>query len=155
MAWDAHREFKERAAEARKALHYVCGDLSKRVPTVGKHEARNHEHLRRIYAEAKDEFPRFADTLAWLLWRDIIDSDRLAALTEPENARLRAERDAAWQAGAEAMREAAAAAAVNVHNVRIIGCRMGSDWINGHRIGSYDAHDAIRALPIPSKEGET
>lgn len=72
-----------------------------------------------------------------------------------ENARLRAERDAAWQAGAAAMREAAASAAVNVHNVRIIGCRMGSDWINGHRIGSYDAYDAIRALPLPgqSKEG--
>ena len=66
-----------------------------------------------------------------------------------ENARLRAERDAAWQAGAVAMREAAASAAVNVHNVRIIGCRMGSDWINGHRIGSYDAADAIRALPLP------
>lgn len=86
MTWDAHAEFKERAAHARRALSYVCGDLSKRVPTVGKHEARNHEHLRRIYAEARDEFPRFADTLAWLLWHDILDADRLATLTEPEEA---------------------------------------------------------------------
>ena len=78
--------------------------------------------------------------------------DRLAA----ENARLRAERDAAWQAGAEAMRAASASAALNVHNARIRGCRMGEDWVNGHGIGSYDAYDAIRALPLPAqpKEGE-
>lgn len=82
VEWDAHAEFKAAEDHARKALRYVCGDLSGQHMSVRKHEARNHEHLRRIYAEARDIAPRFADTLAWLLWHDILDAQRLAMLSE-------------------------------------------------------------------------
>ena len=101
MSWDAHKEFTERAAQARKALWHVCGDVSGTPATVGKHEAKNHEHLRQVYAEAKESFPRFADTLAWLLWHDIVDADRLEWLSK--DALIEAERR-----GAERMRERAA-----------------------------------------------
>lgn len=80
--WDALKEFKERAEFARKAYQHVCGDIAGRVPTVGKHQAVNHEHLRRIYVEAKDAFPQFADTLAWMLWHEIVSFDRLVILVE-------------------------------------------------------------------------
>lgn len=81
--WDAHAEFKEAAAHARKALAYACSDLPERQPTVGKHAARNHGHLRQVYQEALTSNPRFADTLAWILWHRVRDFDRLALLTEP------------------------------------------------------------------------
>lgn len=81
--WDAHSEFKEAAAYARKALTYACGDLTEGEPTIGRHAARNHVHLRQVYQEALISNPRFAETLWWLLWHRIRDYDRLASLTQP------------------------------------------------------------------------
>jgi len=81
--WDSHREFSICAAHARKAMSHVLGDVSGIRPTVGKHEAVNHEHLRLVYEEARQSNPRFADTLAWRLWWDVVDADRLALLSEP------------------------------------------------------------------------
>ena len=110
MSWDAHKEFTERAAQARKAIWHVCGDVSGTPATVGKHEAKNHEHLRQVYAEAKESFPRFADTLAWLLWHDIVDADRLEWLSK--DALIEAERR-----GAERMRERAARLMIELGHV--------------------------------------
>lgn len=88
VAWDALAEFKSSAEFARKAYAHVCGGIKGRTASVGKHEAKNHEHLRRIYEEAKDAFPRFADTLAWLLWHEILRFDRLAMLVEDHGLRV-------------------------------------------------------------------
>ena len=72
-----------------------------------------------------------------------------------EIARLRAERDAAWQAGAEAMRERAAyEVAESGAIVDHPSVFMGGPSRNAIRIAGAFA-DRIRALPIPSKEVET
>lgn len=81
--WDAHSEFKEAAAYARKAFTHACGDMIECKPTIGRHAARNHVYLRQVYQEALISNPRFAETLWWLLWHRIRDYDRLASLTEP------------------------------------------------------------------------
>ena len=74
-----------------------------------------------------------------------------------ENARLRAERDAAWQAGAEAMRSAARA----ILERRVKACDE-EEARDGDGIGRHCGlearliEDRIRALPLTSqpKEGE-
>jgi hypothetical protein len=81
--WDAHAEFADGAEFARNAFQHVTGD-GKNSPTIGRHQAVNHAHLRRTYLEAREKFPEFADTLAWLLWWKIVDFDRLALLTKVE-----------------------------------------------------------------------
>ncbi len=81
--WDAHSEFREAAAYARRAFTYACGDVSECKPTVGRHAARNHVYLRQVYQEALISNPRFADTLWWMLWYRIRDFDRLTRLTDP------------------------------------------------------------------------
>lgn len=63
-----------------------------------------------------------------------------------ECARLRAERDAAWQAGAEAMREAAARTAVVTPASR--SDKAGVVWHDGFTSGCLHAADRIRALPV-------
>ena len=70
-----------------------------------------------------------------------IKADDVAVILD-ELDRLRAERDAAWQAGAEAMREAAAFEAWERWNDADAECTP--DYIA----------DCIRALPIPDREGE-
>lgn len=81
--WDALAEFKRSAAAAREAFDHVVGKEPRmRAVTVGKHQARNHAHLKSIYEEAFNKHPEFADTLAWLLWWEILEFDRLALLTE-------------------------------------------------------------------------
>lgn len=65
-----------------------------------------------------------------------------------ENARLRAERDAAWQAGAEAMQKVAARTAVATPATR--SDKAGVVWHDGFTSGCLHAADAIRALPIPA-----
>lgn len=64
-----------------------------------------------------------------------------------ENTRLRAERDAAWQAGAEAMR-GAAITSVNATAAPVVG--------TPYSVGGRVFADAIRALALPGqpKEGE-
>ena len=86
------------------------------------------------------------------------DCDQAAATLRAlsaENARLRAERDAAWQAGAEAMRKRAAyEVAESGAIVDHPSVFMGGPSRNAIRIAGAFAN-AIRALPIPDKEGET
>lgn len=68
-----------------------------------------------------------------------------------KNARLRAERDAAWQAGAEAMREAAAQTCV------LSGQNLAEgDWGPEGRDMAVMLERRIRALslPVQPKEGE-
>lgn len=71
-----------------------------------------------------------------------------------DNARLRAERDAAWQAGAEAMREAAACeVAESGAIVDHPSVFMGGPSRNAIRIaGAFAA--TIRALPLPDQPKE-
>ena len=71
-----------------------------------------------------------------------------------ENARLRAERDAAWQAGAEAMRERAAyEVAESGAIVDHPSVFMGGPSRNAIRIAGAFAN-AIRALPLPGQPKE-
>lgn len=155
---DLSPEAVERLAK-RHALH-----VSSKYPTAATLRALSAELAaaraeNELMAKAIDE-REIASGLStnggfWRWWAaQARDTAAKLEAARAENDRLRSERDAAWKAGAEAMREEAASAAVNVHNVRIIGCRMGSDWINGHRIGSYDAYDAIRVLPLPGQPKE-
>lgn len=71
------------------------------------------------------------------MWKAIPKFQALAKALSAENARLRAERDAAWQAGAEAMRGEIA------------------EWVvvYGLRDPMEIAHD-IRALPLPGQPKE-
>lgn len=71
-----------------------------------------------------------------------------------ENASLRAERDAAWKAGAEAMRERAAAeVAESGAIVDHPSVFMGGPSRNAIRIADAFAR-CVRALPIPEKGDE-
>ena len=79
--WNAHEEFKRSALAARQAFDHVVGKPT-RLATVGKHEARNLQHLKGVYEAALEQSPEFADTLAWLLWWEIAKFDRLAELTQ-------------------------------------------------------------------------
>lgn len=63
--------------------------------------------------------------------------------------RLEAERDAAWQAGAEAMQKVAARTAVATPATR--SDKAGVVWHDGFTSGCLHAADAIRALPLPGQ----
>ncbi len=80
--WNAHQEFSESAAFARETFAFVEPNHAELRTTMSKHRARNRVHLREVYVEARKRHPKFADTLLWLLWWNIIDMDRLASLTE-------------------------------------------------------------------------
>lgn len=69
----------------------------------------------------------------------LAESEQSLAEARAENARLRAERDAAWQAGAEAMREAAASVADDC-------CKFGESP------GAFS--ERIRDLPLPGRPKE-
>lgn len=84
-AWNAHKEHKDRAASCRERFTFVLGDTSGEKMTVGKHEALNWTSLKSVYEEAREKCPRAAHTIAWMLWHDILEADRFAALTEPED----------------------------------------------------------------------
>ena len=73
-----------------------------------------------------------------------------------ENYRLRAERDAAWQAGAEAMRAKATDRADEIAVSMFVQQTGGAAqyFANRSDMAEFIAR-AIRALPIPDKEGET
>lgn len=81
--WNANAEHKETANEYRDRLNFVLGEYIEDFETsVGKHEARNWASLKDVYEEARKKCPRAADTIAWLLWWDIVNADRFALLTE-------------------------------------------------------------------------
>ena len=80
------------------------------------------------------------------MWGAIPKFQALAKALSAENARLRAERDAAWQAGAEAMRKAAARTAAATPTIR--SDKAGIAWHDGFTSGCLHAADAIRALPL-------
>jgi len=81
MAWDAHKEHTERLQEFHERIIYVLGDTGGVKMTVGKHEAMNWEHMKGVYTEAREKCPKAADTIAWMLWHDILDYERLVRLT--------------------------------------------------------------------------
>lgn len=77
--WDAHREFNERAENAREVLKYVIeGDGQS--GGINKHLARNRQHLRDMFRKARSLAPDVADTLAWLLWWEATDAERFSFL---------------------------------------------------------------------------
>ena len=67
--------------------------------------------------------------------------------------RLEAERDAAWQAGAEAMKREAARSAVVTPASR--SDKAVGVWHDGFTSGCLHAADRIRALPLPCQPKET
>lgn len=79
----------------------------------------------------------------------LVESERSLAEARAKLIRLRAERDAAWKAGAEAMRKAAVGA-----TGKLIEASREHEDLGGRREGLRDASDAIRALPIPKMEGK-
>jgi hypothetical protein len=83
--WDAHAEFAKQAEFAREAFQSVIGS-EQTSPSVGRYQAINHAHLRKVYLEAREKYPEFAATLAWLMWWKIVDFDRLELLTRIEAA---------------------------------------------------------------------
>jgi hypothetical protein len=83
--WDVHAEFAKQAEFAREAFQSIIG-YEQTSTSVGKYQATHHAHLRKVYLEAREKYPEFADTLAWLMWWKIVDFDRLELLTRIEDA---------------------------------------------------------------------
>lgn len=70
-ALDAFRRVEENCRATQNA---IAETLNGRKPTVGKHEAGNHVHLRNVLAEADEACPRAADTIRWLIWHKVVDA---------------------------------------------------------------------------------
>ena len=114
---------------------YPNGDLCRRAP-VYEWEAQSYVRSDLYDVERSAKTPTLVvETIC-----------RLGA----EIARLRAENAAAWQAGAEAMRERAVKAAEMAFHTGA----GANDLLSAHNGGIIMAQNHIRALPIPDKEGE-
>lgn len=68
------KSFTERESRTRLGNNSVISEAFGRSTTVGKHEAHNFVHLKRVLAEADEACPRAADTIRWLLWHEIVDA---------------------------------------------------------------------------------
>lgn len=71
---EAIKSFRDVEQNTRERHNEVIGDRPDRMPTVGKHEARNYVHLKNVLQEADGSCPRAADTIRWLLWHEILDA---------------------------------------------------------------------------------
>jgi IMP dehydrogenase/GMP reductase len=75
---DLDRLHREALEAAREAYNAVVGQDGGHKMTVGKHEAKNHAHLKSVIEEADAACPRAADTLRWLLWHRVLEAQRMA-----------------------------------------------------------------------------
>lgn len=73
---------KEDEAFAREGLEAIFKELPDRPALVGKHEAKNWNHLREVMAEAEKTCPRAADTIYWLLWHDVLRKQRVKRMAD-------------------------------------------------------------------------
>lgn len=80
--WDAERYFAELRVQAWDTYKSVIFDAETVRPSVGQYQARNLRHLKRIYSEAREKFPEFADTLLWVLHYQGIEANRHETLSE-------------------------------------------------------------------------
>ena len=80
--WDAETYFGRLVDYAWEDYRAVVFDLDTVKPKIGQYLAANRRHLRKIYAEAREKFPEFADTLLWLLRYKGIEANRHANLSE-------------------------------------------------------------------------
>ncbi len=82
VGWDAETYFGRLVDYAWEDYQTVVFDLETVKPMVGQYLAANRKHLRKIYAEAREKFPEFADTLLWLLRYKGIEANRHSNLSE-------------------------------------------------------------------------
>lgn len=73
---------KESEDHARRGLERIHSNLPDRPPLVGKHQAKNWNHLQEVLAEAETACPRAADTIYWLLWHDVLRCQRVRLMAE-------------------------------------------------------------------------
>lgn len=152
---DLSREAVERLAK-RHALH-----VSSKYPTAATLRALSAELAaaraeNELMAKAIDE-REIASGLStnggfWRWWAaEARDTAAKLDAARAENARLRAERDTAWQAGAEAMREAAARTCI-LSAQDIAEGDWGSEGLD--MAAMLKRWIGRRSLPIPDKDGE-
>jgi hypothetical protein len=80
--WDAETYFGRLMDYAWEDYRTVVFDFETVKPKVGQYLAANRKHLRKVYAEAREKNPEFADTLLWLLRYKGIEANRHANLSE-------------------------------------------------------------------------
>lgn len=71
---DLVKLFHDKESSVRLGNNSVLSEAVGRKMTVGKHEAHNLVHLKRVLAEADEVCPWAADTIRWLLWHEILDA---------------------------------------------------------------------------------
>lgn len=76
---DQHQKAVE---NARRKLNWILDEVPKSKMTVGKYEAVNLVHLKQVLVEADETCPRAADTIRWLIWHNVIDTQRMQFLAE-------------------------------------------------------------------------
>jgi hypothetical protein len=82
VGWDAETYFSQLVDYAWDKFRAVVFDADTVKPKVGQYQAESRMHLRRIYAEAREKFPEFADTLLWILRYKGIEANRHANLSQ-------------------------------------------------------------------------
>lgn len=83
---ELRRLHREAVAAAEEAYNAVVGGDSGRKMTVGKHEAKNHAHLKSVLEEADEVCPKAADTIRWLIWHGVLKAQQMASFVEDEDA---------------------------------------------------------------------
>ncbi|TLX16124.1 hypothetical protein [Rhizobium sp. MHM7A] len=80
--WDAETYFNELVDYSWDKYRAVVFDVDTVKPKVGQYQAESRAHLRKIYADAREKFPEFADTLLWILRYKGIEANRHANLAQ-------------------------------------------------------------------------
>jgi len=80
VGWDAETYFNEMMDYAWDKYRSVVFDLDTIKPKVGQYQAEHRAHLKKVYAEAREKFPEFADTLLWILRYKGIEANRHVTL---------------------------------------------------------------------------
>lgn len=82
VGWDAETYFIKLVDYAWDKFRAVVFDVDTVKPQVGQYQAESLIHLRKIYAEAREKFPEFADTLLWILRYKGIEANRHVNLSQ-------------------------------------------------------------------------
>lgn len=129
-------EQRERAEEAESEITRAQEQVS------AEFEGDCWKVLRALLDRTDFDWPQYSE--------DGVSSDDAYQWIAEELDRLEAERDAAWQAGAEAMREAAAE---RLTSLAAVLRKSENSYHQSQASAMLERAGAIRALPIPSKEG--